>query len=189
MSCSRPLAACAALLSLGLATRAAATPVYFLVAEPSGSGFHGDSYVLPLENPSDIAHARALVAEGASAGATIVFARMAAGPDGINRDWRAPGEPEWSWHVVSFEGFGDFGIELYDGWPTYVESDVTGWIANTGGTVGFWSYTVVEELTQVPEPSALALVAAGLFPLAAAAYARRPAPEGRRPEPVGGGPG
>jgi hypothetical protein len=33
----------------------------------------------------------------------------------------------------------DFSIEIYDGWPGYVESDVARWIANTGGVIGFWA--------------------------------------------------
>jgi hypothetical protein len=129
------------------------------------------------------------VSEGPSAGATIVFARIAPGSGGINRDYLVAGAPEWSWHVLSFEGFGDFGIELYDGWPTYVESDVEGWMANTGGYVGFWSYTVVQELPQIPEPSALALVTAGLIGTAAARTTRRAAAGPARSAREGPGPG
>jgi hypothetical protein len=64
--------------------------------------------------------------------------------------------------VTEFEGFFDLGIELYDGWPTYVESDVPGWMDNTDGHIGFWSYTVVAELPSVPEPPTIALAAAAL---------------------------
>jgi hypothetical protein len=145
---------------LGSARVAAAIP--FVVAEPPGSAFHGDSYVIAIDDPAAIAHARALIAQGPSVGATIVFARIAEGADGVNRDWLAPGRPAWSWHVTEFLGFGDLGIELYDGWPSFVESDVAGWIANTNGTIGFWSYTVVAE---IPEPAPPALLALGLIGL------------------------
>ena len=128
---------------------------------------HGDSFILPLSEPDDIAHARDLIARGPeAAGAPLVFAEVVAGSDGINRDVLAEGEPLWSWHVSAFEGFGDGGIELVDGWPTFIESDVQGWIENTNredgdprGHIGFWSYTVVAELdgppTGIPLPGAL----------------------------------
>jgi GNAT superfamily N-acetyltransferase len=146
-------------------TPAAAAPTEFLVAERPGHEVHGDSYVLVLSEQADIDHARDLIVKGASAGATIAVVRIAAGADGRNRDVRAPGEPLWSWHQTAFEGFADFAIELCDGWPGYVEEDVERWIANTGGTICFWSYTAVEEL---PEPGAPGIAAGAALLLAAA---------------------
>ena len=164
----------AGLALLAGAGSAAGGPVYFVVAEREP--FHRDSYVLPLTEPADIAHARDLIARGPEAvGAPIVFAEVRAGADGINRNVVAPGRPLWNWHVSRFEGFGDFGIELVDGWPTYVGQDVAGWIANTSrdqgnpdapGHIGFWTYTVVAELdgppAAVPLPAALPVGLAGL---------------------------
>jgi len=130
--------------------------------------------VLTLTAQADIDHARDLIARGAAAGATIAVARIAAGPDGRNRNVRAPGEPLWSWHVTSFEGFADAAIELCDGWPGYVEQEVGRWIANTNGTICFWSYTVVEEL---PEPgAALGIAVGGGALLVAARWKRALAP-------------
>jgi hypothetical protein len=121
--------------------------IRFVVAEVEP--FHGDSYVLPLSDPSAIAHARQLIAQGRDAGPSIVSAKIAKGANGINRDVLAGGAPVWSWHVTEFEGFYDNTIEILDGWPTYVEGDVDGWIANTnGGYIGFWTYTVTAELRQ-----------------------------------------
>ncbi len=154
-------------LVLGLAGPAGATTVRFLMTEFPSSSFHGDSYVLPLSDPAAIAHARALVALGPAAGETIAVARIAPGADGVNRDLLAPGAPAWSWHVTEFLGFADFTIEIYDGWPTFLEEDVPGWMANTGGIVGFWGYTVTQELETVPEPSTLALASLGLAALGA----------------------
>lgn len=136
---------------------------YFLVTEFPGFENHHDSYVLPISDPAGIDHARALIAQGASAGATIAFARIAEGPDGMNGDYVAPATGLWNWHVTEFLGFGDLGIEIYDGWPTYVESDIPGWMANTGGIVGFWSYTVTRELTSIPEVPANVLLPSGVL--------------------------
>ena len=154
---------------------------YFLVAERVPH--HHDSYVLPLSDPADIAEARRYVeaatrpdpsSEPPGIPGPIVLAKIAQGPDGINGDYVEPDTHPWSWHVTEFEGFTDFTIELIDGWPGFVESDVDGWIRNTGedgvGRIGFWGYTLVAELPAVPEPAGLLVVT----PLAACACLRRP---------------
>ena len=60
-----------------------AETVYFLVAEQPGYESHLDSYVLPLSDPADIAHARDLIAFGPGIGGTIAVAKIAAGANGI----------------------------------------------------------------------------------------------------------
>ena len=119
---------------------------YFLVAELPGHVVHHDSFVIPLTGSQLVAHARDLIARGPGAGGKIVFAEIVAGADGVNRDLRSADQRPWSWHVTQVTGFGDVGAELYDGWPGEVENDVAGWIQNTGGKIGFWTYTVVAEL-------------------------------------------
>jgi hypothetical protein len=171
-------------MAAGAATSSAAT-VYFLVSEFPDQREHGDSFVLPLSDDEDIAHARDLVARGRDAGRYLISADLVAGADNINRDILAEGKPAWSWHISNFDQFGDVSIELTDGWPTFIESDVQGWINNTGGgtvdndgdgepdgpppTVGhiaFWSYTVTAELTG--EPTDLTILPRALVPLPAA---------------------
>lgn len=120
---------------------------YFLVAE-MGDELHGDSYILPLSEPADIAHARALIRDPEATGATIAVARIGeGGQEGpyVNRNLAGSGET-WSWRVTEFVGFSDFSIEIYDGWPTYVEENLDEWMLNTEGTIGFWGYTVVREV-------------------------------------------
>lgn len=130
-------------------TPATAGVSYFLVAEREK--FHGDSFVVGLSEPDHIAHARDLIARGPdAAGSTILFAHIVPGADGINRDLLSPDQRQWNWHIDEVTGFGDFGIELIDGWPTFVEDDIPGWIDNTGGDIGFWSYTIVRELPNYP---------------------------------------
>lgn len=154
---------CAAFVALP-STPAQAEIVYFLVGEWPGEEVHGDSYVLPLEDEHAIEHARDLIAFGPEAvGDPIVVAAIEAGSDGINRDYLAPGYPEWSWHVTEFDSFAAGTIEILDGYPTLVENDVPWWIENTNhpdepevGYIGFWRYTVIAEITPIPEPSACA---------------------------------
>jgi hypothetical protein len=131
-------------------TAAAAATNYFLVAEWPGYERHHDAYVLPLTNAAALAHARELIRRGPAAGDTIVVARIAKGTDGINRNHRQPNSPPWSWHVTGFVAFAPSTVEILDGWPGHVESDVDGWIRNTGGMIGFWTYTVVAELPAPP---------------------------------------
>lgn len=159
--------------NLAAAGACVAGPVLFVVAERPGMVEHGDSFVLPLSGAADIAHARDLIARGPeAAGAALVFAAVSPGADGINRNVLAEGQPLWNWHVSEFEGFGDGGIELVDGWPTFIEEDVEGWMANTRrdlddpdapGHIGFWNYTVVAELDDRPSevPLPPAFLAAG----------------------------
>ena len=153
---------------------AQAGPTYFVVAErPDVAELH-DSFVVPLTDADDVAHARDLIARGPdAAGSGIVFASVVAGADGINRNVLAAGEPPWHWHVSEFEGFGDFGIELIDGNPTFLENDVAGWIQNTRrddgnvGHIGFWNYTIVAELgggpVTIPLPAGFGTGAVGLL--------------------------
>ncbi|MBX9787901.1 MAG: PEP-CTERM sorting domain-containing protein [Pirellulales bacterium] len=153
----------------GAAVRAA--PVYFFVSERPGSQFHLDSYLLPLDNPADIAAARDIIKQGpGQAKSPIVFARIAPGADNINKNLYPPFQT-WSWHVTEFLGFADLGAELYDGWPTYVEQDVQGWMDNTNGIIGFWSYRLVSEVV-VPEPSTWALATAAMGVLALVGWRR-----------------
>ena len=178
------LAVVAAVLVSAAASTSFAAPVYFLVTEFPDQLEHGDSFVLPLEEADDIAHARGLVKRGRAAGRYLISADIVAGADNINRDILADGKPAWSWHVSRFDQFADLSIELTDGWPGYIEQDVQGWINNTGGgtidedgdgkpdkdaTVGaiaFWSYTVSAELTG--PPTDLSILPKAVIPLPAA---------------------
>lgn len=157
-----------------LASAVDAGVVQFVVAEIPAERVHNDSFVISIDesDTAKLSHARALVewiAAGAkpeeSPGDTIVLADIRPGGDGINRNVLAPGQPAWSWQIEQPISFVGFTIEILDGWPTFVEEDVPGWMANTNGAIGFWGYTVVQELPSVPEPTAATLVG-GLVPLA-----------------------
>lgn len=167
--------ACLSVLVVCIVVTAAARAetVYFKVAEFSPLKPHHDSYVLPLSDPADIAAARNLIAQGPlNVSARLVVARIAPGADGINRNLDAPFQT-WNWHVTEFLEFAELTAEIYDGWPTYVESDVPGWMNNTGGTVGFWSYSVVAELHDIPEPAGVSLMVIGAAGLAIVVWRQR----------------
>src|SRR5438132_12753728 len=111
------------ILLVASATKAQTNTVYFLVAPVGVPDLRNpDSYVLPVTKPEHIAQARQLIlATPTNGNDKIVVARIAAGKDGINRDYLAPGCPEWSWHVTEFVRFADYTIETLDGSPSYVE--------------------------------------------------------------------
>ena len=123
--------------------------VYFLVAETEA--LHGDSYMLPLTKPDDIAQARQLIINHESKIVTAEISTDPADPYPVNMD--LTGHHTWSWHVSKFLGFADMSIEILDGWPSYVEEHYDEWVAvtkgpNGKGRIGFWSYTVVRELSE-----------------------------------------
>lgn len=144
------------LLAVCLGSSVCAETVYFLVGEISPS--YNDSYVLPLSDPCDIAHARDLIEYGPDE----IIATIAVAPIerwdpnngiNINRDYLQKGIPAWSWYVTGFYGFGEFAIEECDGWPTGVEDSLEAWVGEGGvGQVCFWAYTVIAELGTDLEP-------------------------------------
>ena len=129
-----------------------------------------DPFILPLSDPNDIESAREIIATGANPG--IIFAKIVAGSDGVNRDVLAPGEPLWSWHVIEFLGFATIVVpEFPEYWPRFVESDVDGFIEmhpdpdEAGvGVIAFRKYTIVAE---VPEPGSVASAVAARLALLA----------------------
>jgi hypothetical protein len=141
---------------------AAAGPVYFLVTETPGRAIHHDSFVVPIEKPADIAHARDLVARGPdAAGDAIVVARWDAGADGVNRDLFKPNRPAWNWHVTEFEGFAGMTAEIYDLWPGYIQEHRDALLGEFQGVgrIGSWQYTVTRELGTTPPAAAVPLPA------------------------------
>jgi hypothetical protein len=134
-----------------------AETVYFLVGGIYPS--IPESYVLPLDDPCDIAYARLLIDEGPFEPNTSAYIVLAAidrwdsnNSININRDYLQPGIPAWSWYVTKFDGFWEITSELLNGNPSLVENDIEQWIEDTNGYIGFWGYTVVAELGMDLEP-------------------------------------
>ncbi len=122
--------------------------VYFVVANPDAP--EQGAYVLPLNDATAIAHARAIIADPENTPAQIVMAHILQGSsDGtyVNCDPLNGGQ-NWSWRITEFIEFADVCAELYDGTAVYVENNLYDWLDMTGGTIGFWTYRVVEELEE-----------------------------------------
>ena len=136
-----------ALLLACLTCHVSAETVYFLVAEITP--YENHSYVLPLSEPNDIAHARALIKFGPSIGRSTAIAEMNCGADGINRNFVARSKPAWAWHVTNFVEFNSV-VTIFDGSPVIVQNDCEWWMNNKGGQIGFLNYTVVAELGTDP---------------------------------------
>ena len=83
-----------------------------------------------------------------------------------DRDLLTASEPPWSWHVTSFVDFADITIELCDGTPSLVEADPVGFLANTGGVICFWGYTVSAEIPGPGQPAPMGRFVAPLATLA-----------------------
>lgn len=136
------LVALVAVVALPLSGQA--QTAYFVVADPTLYPFGiGDSYILPLTEAADITLARQIVQGG---GFAIVIATVTVGSDGINRDWLAPGQPLWSWHVSSFDSFADLAAEVCDGNPTFTEVSAQNLPDGSELQICYWTYTVVEEI-------------------------------------------
>lgn len=155
------LVLCVTIALAALAGAARCDTVYFIVGEAPGHSAHGDSYVLPLTEPADIAHAYELIDDGPFGRPHIVVADLAWGADGVNRDYLGKDQRPWSWHVVEFLGFADMTIEILDGTPTQVEAEFDRFPSpgNPGrARIGFWNYTIVGV---VPEPASVSLLGFG----------------------------
>ena len=147
----------AIVLPLFIMVDSRAERIPFVVAEYE-TPQHGDSYLVRIDDrdSATLQHARDIVdwfQAGAvpedNPGALIVLTDIERGFHGWNRDYVDPGRQPWRWHPTGDVSFVDVTVEILDGWPTLVESDVQGWIDNTGGSIGFWNYTVIEELVSL----------------------------------------
>lgn len=86
---------------------AAAEPVLFLFSGNAGSQ-GPQSFVVPVDDPAQLAQVRTYLADraaGREARPLVATLRVAAGSDGINRNYAAVGAPEWSWRVAQVIGF------------------------------------------------------------------------------------
>lgn len=84
-----------------------ASPTYFIVGTRPvpfefGGGWpeHLESQVVAFDDESVVAQARNFIRNSRGNGPWVRMS-VAAGSDGINRDYLIPGAPEWNWHPTS----------------------------------------------------------------------------------------
>ena len=127
--------------------------ICFLLTEKGNNKCYNDSFVIQLSKPEDIAYARRMIAEPNNPTLfSTVIAIIVPGADGINRNYLAPGAPEWSWHAKFLE-FAYCSIPEGIFAPTEIEWDL-GWIQYLyGGIVCFGYYRITAELGPILEVS------------------------------------
>ena len=111
--------------------------VYFLLTSSV------DSFALPLSRAEDIAYARRLMSEPDNHSLhRIIIAKIAAGRDGINRNYLRAGAPEWSWHVEKFMSFSD-GTD--NAWGALsIDTNPSDYAELYGGIIGFPDKVIAE---------------------------------------------
>jgi len=136
-------------------------PVHFLVMPRPSFPYptlRSQSCVVPLSRPEHIEHARQLIAldavnrHGSSDplppnSGTIVVAQVAAGSDGVNRNYSVPGFPAWSWHLAGRLGFGDYIAWEIAAVPTDIEAFIDYYVEEGAR---FIHSTIGRELGPVP---------------------------------------
>lgn len=103
----------------------------------------GDSFVAKITNPDLIAQARLQISNPNLE--KILFAKIAKGHAGFNRNWSKTEKPFWSWSVTEVTSINDLASTSCNGLPQAVEDRVDHWV-NSPGRICFWSYRIRKEL-------------------------------------------
>ncbi len=105
-----------------------------------------DSFVVPIENPKLIVETLNQIKHPDQA--RLLVARIQKSQKALNRDFSSDVKSPWSWQVLEAQNYADFAHISCDGTPALVEERLNSWLTETGGTICFWNYRVVRELTQ-----------------------------------------
>ena len=111
-----------------------------------------ESYIIALTDSLQIEHARMIISNPEIVSDKIILAKII--PQNGTENYQnidLNSNTVWSWRVDEFIGFVFTTIEIYDGWPGYIEEDLNRWFQNTSddpnsGVIGFWGFTVLEEI-------------------------------------------
>lgn len=114
---------------------------YFLFQSPGGN----DSFVVPMDNPKLIEQTLEQIRDPQKR--RLLVARIGKSLEGTNRDMLSAVKTPWSWSVVEAQNYADFAHISCDGTPSVVEERLNEWLINTGGTICFWNFRVVRELS------------------------------------------
>ncbi|MFV1885137.1 MAG: hypothetical protein ACMZ7B_11665 [Balneola sp.] len=123
---------------------------FFKIAENNSPT--SESFILALTDSSQIEHARKIISDPDNTTDRIILAKIVA-QNGLEdyQNIDVNNKIAWSWRIDEFIGFVFTTIEIYDGWPGYIEEDLQRWFQNTSdepnsGIIGFWGFSVVEEI-------------------------------------------
>lgn len=122
---------------------------YFLMGPQYGQG---DQFVVKIKDPAMVQTAREQITNPRLQ--KIVFAKIALGHQGFNRNFIKKEKSFWSWSVTEVTNISDFGSTACNGFPQLVEDQAESWV-NGPGKICFWSYRIKKELTleDVQSPS------------------------------------
>ena len=132
-----------------------AETICFLLKEREKLKRYNDSFVIKLSKPEDIAYARRIIAEPTNSLLnTGIAASIALGADGINRNYLAPGAPEWSWHIKEFQGFTQGAILEAIFSPTQIEWNPVFFTSRYPySNIAFLNYRITTELGPILDVS------------------------------------
>ncbi|MFN3455909.1 MAG: hypothetical protein ACK41T_13220 [Pseudobdellovibrio sp.] len=113
---------------------------YFLVTHRENSG---DSFVVHITDANMIEKARDQIKNPALE--KIVFAEVALGHKGFNRNFSTSIKSFWSWSTTRVTNISDLGSINCNGFPQMVEDRAEFWTEYTQ-KICFWSYRIKKEL-------------------------------------------
>lgn len=104
----------------------------------------GDQFVVKIKDPAMVQKARDQITNPKLQ--KIVFAKIALGHQGYNRNMTKKEKSFWSWSVTEVTNISDFGSTACNGFPQMLEDQAEAWV-NGLGRICFWSYRIKKELS------------------------------------------
>ncbi len=104
----------------------------------------GDSFIVQITNPALIQQAREQISNPNLE--KILFAKVAKGHSGFNRNWSKKDRAFWSWSATEVTSIADLASTSCNGFPQAVEDRIDFWLKNPG-RICFWSYRIQRELS------------------------------------------
>ena len=117
-----------------------ADETYFLMSD----SIFSQSFVFHSHDPAIIAEARHEISIPNQR--KILVAKIDYGHGNNNRDFLSHTHNTWSWQVSQVLEFGSLASQGCDGNPELVEDNLNAWMTEPG-TICFWNYKVIRELT------------------------------------------
>ncbi len=111
------------------------------------SSRNDQSFVVSLTDPKLIQQARQQIQKPSDFSPRILIGKVELGNGGYNRDFSKSHAPPWSWHVSQVYRFAELASQDCDGSPELVEEVLGLWVQSPGN-ICFWSYRIVEELSE-----------------------------------------